>query len=224
MPEFGGRGRRNLGSMTERATAEIESERKYDVGESVVLPDFAAAGFAEARSAFTLRAIYYDTEDGVLAANRMTLRRREGGHDEGWHLKTPSGSDRMEHRSALEEGLPDALRAVVADLLGGRAVTPVAQLDTHRAIVVLSAPDGAELFEIADDRVSSVDLRAEVRRSWREWEAELLAGAPTDAGDRQALVEHVEELLVSAGATPSDAPSKLLRALGVVPLPAEDSR
>lgn len=206
--------------MAEGVDSGIESERKYDVGESAQLPDFAALGLTGAPSSFVLRATYFDTEDGVLAANRMTLRRREGGHDEGWHLKTPSGSDRMEHRSPLGEGLPDGLRAVVADLLGEREVHPVATLETERRIVVLSEPGGAEVFEIADDRVAAVDLRADVHRTWREWEAELLPGAPADAAARAALVEAVDRVLVAAGALPSNAPSKLLRAIGRAPLPS----
>ena len=37
----------------------------------------------------TLTAVYYDTDDLRLARSRVTLRRRTGGGDSGWHLKLP---------------------------------------------------------------------------------------------------------------------------------------
>ncbi|WP_242418751.1 CYTH domain-containing protein, partial [Frankia sp. CpI1-P] len=37
----------------------------------------------------TLDAVYYDSDDLRLARNQITLRRRTGGHDAGWHLKLP---------------------------------------------------------------------------------------------------------------------------------------
>lgn len=36
-----------------------------------------------------LDAVYYDTHDLRLAADSLTLRRRTGGSDAGWHLKLP---------------------------------------------------------------------------------------------------------------------------------------
>ena len=41
----------------------------------------------------TLEAVYYDTEDLRLAQAGVTLRRRRGGDDAGWHLKLPVGGD-----------------------------------------------------------------------------------------------------------------------------------
>ena len=40
-----------------------------------------------------LSATYYDTADLRLLRSRMTLRRRRGGSDAGWHLKLPAGAD-----------------------------------------------------------------------------------------------------------------------------------
>ena len=41
----------------------------------------------------TLEAVYFDTEDLRLARAGVTLRRRRGGDDAGWHLKLPAGGD-----------------------------------------------------------------------------------------------------------------------------------
>ena len=40
-----------------------------------------------------LEAEYYDTDDLRLIRNGITLRRRRGGSDAGWHLKLPAGTD-----------------------------------------------------------------------------------------------------------------------------------
>ena len=39
-----------------------------------------------------LRATYYDTRHLDLVNAKVTLRRREGGIDDGWHLKLPAGA------------------------------------------------------------------------------------------------------------------------------------
>ena len=41
-----------------------------------------------------LTAAYLDTDDLRLARWRVSLRRREGGTDEGWHLKLPVAQPR----------------------------------------------------------------------------------------------------------------------------------
>ena len=44
-------------------------------------------------------ALYFDTADLALAARRITLRRRDGGADEGWHLKLPDRLRRPDTRT-----------------------------------------------------------------------------------------------------------------------------
>jgi len=82
-----------------------ETERKYDVPEGFVLPPLAGmAGIRSTAEAKThdLDATYFDTDELTLMQNRRTLRRRTGGGDAGWHLKTPgSGGSRTEHRLPL---------------------------------------------------------------------------------------------------------------------------
>ncbi|MFC0114557.1 CYTH domain-containing protein [Kibdelosporangium aridum] len=68
-----------------------EVERKYEAAPDADLPELAGAT-AEPRHE-TLDAVYYDTEDLRLIRGGLTLRRREGGEDEGWHLKVPVGED-----------------------------------------------------------------------------------------------------------------------------------
>src|SRR5688500_15221939 len=76
-----------------------ETERKYEVAGTVddeLVADLAAAvGFPQpaAPAEFALSAVYYDTADLRLARSRLTLRRRRGGSDDGWHLKLPAGKD-----------------------------------------------------------------------------------------------------------------------------------
>jgi hypothetical protein len=49
---------------------------------------------------------------------------------------------------------------------------------------------------------------------WREWECELLDGAPEEEEERLGLLDRIEGLLLSAGAEPASAVSKLARATG----------
>ena len=71
----------------------VEIEQKFDVEAGFTLPDLAAVPGCAAISApetYHLSATYYDTAGNRLAASKITLRRRTGGTDEGWHLKLPS--------------------------------------------------------------------------------------------------------------------------------------
>src|SRR5918911_176170 len=105
-----------------------ETERKYDVPAGFALPDLPGAAEAET---FELDATYFDTDDLRLARNRRTLRRRSGGGDAGWHLKTPgAGSSRTEHRLPLDgEAVPEELQTEVRAIVRGRSLRPV-DLDT----------------------------------------------------------------------------------------------
>ncbi|WP_457963260.1 CYTH and CHAD domain-containing protein [Arthrobacter sp. D1-29] len=70
----------------------VEIEKKYEVGDEAVVPPLAGLpGVARVGDPHvaTLEAVYFDTESYVLASRRITLRRRTGGADAGWHLKLP---------------------------------------------------------------------------------------------------------------------------------------
>src|SRR3954447_10956828 len=62
-------------------------------------------------------ATYLDTADLRLARHGITLRRRTGGDDEGWHLKVPVAADeRVELQVPLDasaDDVPEELAALV---------------------------------------------------------------------------------------------------------------
>lgn len=210
--------------MGEEASASVETERKYDVPEDAALPDLVSVADATETLRFTLRATYFDTADDRLAGQRMTLRRREGGHDAGWHLKTPGADGRVEHSAPLADDLPGALRALLDHLVRTDPLVQIAHLETDRTATTLLDAAGTPFAEIADDRVTAVDVRGGTVRSWREWEAELLPGAPENRDERAALLDRVEHALLGAGATPSASSSKLAQATGRTALGATDTR
>jgi CHAD domain-containing protein len=181
-----------------------ETERKYDVPEHFELPPIEGAAGAVTHE---LDATYFDTEDLRLARNRRTLRRRTGGGDAGWHLKTPGdGSSRTEHRLPLDgEAVPDELQNEVRAIVRERSLQPVARLRTHRVETPLRDAAGRTLALIAQDLVTAETDGREQR--WQEVEVELVDG------DGE-LLQTVERKLLEAGARPATGPSKLARALG----------
>jgi CHAD domain-containing protein len=181
-----------------------ESERKYDVPDGFQLPSLAGACEPATHD---LDATYFDTDDLRLARNRRTLRRRSGGADAGWHLKTPGdGTSRTEHRLPLNgEAVPDELQAEVRAIIRDRALRPVARLRTRRVETPLRDADGRTLALVAQDQVTAESDGREQR--WQEVEVELVDG------DTEVL-QAVERELLAAGATPAAAASKLSRALG----------
>jgi CHAD domain-containing protein len=187
-----------------------ETERKYDVPETFELPELAGvAGITGVTGAETheLDATYFDTEDLRLMRNRRTLRRRAGGNDAGWHLKTPAeGAGRTEHRIAGHEGdaVPDELVSIVRGIVRRHSLGPVCRLRTHRVETPLRDASGRILALIAQDRVLA-DAGPE-HSAWQEIEVELVDG---DA----ELLDAVERVLLEAGATPASGPSKAARAL-----------
>src|SRR5919108_4610569 len=83
-------------SSGEANSRHLEVERKFDVVESTVSPSFDGLSLVsrvERSPAQQLDAVYFDTPGHDLAAHHVTLRRRTGGTDAGWHLKLPAGPD-----------------------------------------------------------------------------------------------------------------------------------
>ncbi|BDZ45957.1 CYTH domain-containing protein [Naasia aerilata] len=195
-------------------TSSTETERKYDVPEDAPAPELDGFLVLLPEHPDLLEAVYYDTEDGALAAERMVLRRRTGGHDAGWHLKTPGEGGRTEHHAELADAPPAGLLDIVKDILGDRPLIPTAEIRTERTPILLLDDEGRAVAEIADDRVAGTDVREGVVRTWREWEAELLEEAPQAPAKRVALLDRIEAQLVAQGATPSPSMSKFARATG----------
>jgi inorganic triphosphatase YgiF len=198
----------------------LETEQKYDVDADFVLPGFGSLPElggrrpADPRRIY-LSATYYDTEDLDLIRHKVTLRRRVGGGDEGWHLKLPVRQDtRQEVHAPLDDGtdsVPARLAARVEDITAVQRLRPVAILDTERTVVTLPAPPGDALVEVADDRVTAIRFGADSEPlAWREIEVEALSSDSRAT----ALLETVGKALGEAGARPSASGSKLARVLG----------
>jgi inorganic triphosphatase YgiF len=207
---------------------QLEIETKFDVPLSFAVPELLVVEgvvSADAPVEHRLEAQYFDTADLRLAAARITLRRRTGGPDDGWHVKLPTAGDaRRELHSPLGRATrrpPKAVAGPLAGVLRGAAPVAVALLRTRRVVTVLRDADGRPLAEVADDAVSATRLSGpdgtvEVR-SWREVEVELVQG------DRD-LLARVGERLVAAGAQRTARASKLARALGLEEEQADEVR
>ncbi|MEV5592497.1 CYTH and CHAD domain-containing protein [Streptomyces sp. NPDC052496] len=216
-----------------------EIERKYEADDSTELPDLTGVAGVEAiadQGTVVLSATYYDTPDQRLAADGITLRRRTGGSDAGWHLKLPVAPGvRDEVRMPPADRLPPKLAALVRSRVRGTRLAPVAHLRTRRTLRVLEDARGEPLAEVAVDEVVAHRVdgteredgalgqgqdqgqgqnqgmassgRVAVGARWREIEVELVGeGTPV-------LLDAVEEVLLTSGVRPAASASKLARAL-----------
>ncbi|MEV7806667.1 CYTH and CHAD domain-containing protein [Microbispora sp. NPDC088329] len=204
----------------------LEIEDKFDVPEGFALPDLGGVPGCERVAeplSHRLTAVYFDTTDLRLAARGVTLRRRRGGDDEGWHLKLPKVKGaRQEITRPLTRSatvVPAELASLVLAYTRGAPLAPVAQLETRRGVTRLLGPGDTVLVEIADDRVKGTVLGDEpVVRRWREVEAELKEGG-------RDLLKKVAKRLRKAGAAPAESASKLARVLGDrIPAPRPTTR
>lgn len=200
--------------------SQTEIERKYDVDAEArhpLLVGVGAVAVQQEPERHELVATYFDTADLTLAQHRTALRVRRGGHDEGWHVKEPAEEGRTERQWPLTDGdePPADLRDHLRPIIGDQPLVPIARVTNQRDSVVLLDAAGFEVAELTDDHVRSENLRAGGTQEWREWEVELLAGAPDTRTGRTALLDGIEERLLAAGARPSASSSKLQRALGL---------
>ena len=185
-----------------------------------------------------LDAVYYDSDDLSLLSHGITFRRREGGADQGWHLKLP-GPDGS--RAEIQLPLAGRTAAPPSELLrrarvyaGGAELRPVAHVRTHRQRTLLLDAHGGTLAEVAADRVAARALdpvtdaspvtgkapRAEPQTeltTWSETEVELTDPGPADEGT--ILLDAVAEAFAAQGIHPSKSGAKLARALGA-PMPS----
>lgn len=200
-----------------------EVERKVLLPADATLPVLAGVlpgvvGVVE-RPAVTLVAEYHDTVDLRLARWGVTLRRRAGGADEGWHLKLPVASDvRDELRLPLAAGevghVPGSLADTVLALVRGEPIVPVATVTTLRSAQRLVDATGVELAELVDDRVRLV-RGGEPVGELREVEVEARDVPERGVPDRGvgSLLDAAVAVLELAGGTPSSTP-KAVHALG----------
>lgn len=219
-------------------TGAREIERKYDVPEGAALPSLTGVlpGFTAGEPhTFEMSATYLDTADHALSTARTALRRREGGHDAGWHIKVSTQEGRFETQWPLDSPvsasatsvapsdaeIPDVVRAELASRFGlaDAGFAPIAVLRTTRTTVILRDAEGRDRVEIADDTVVALDVAAGITSTWREWEAEFLPLPGTDGNGAAAeaeatsLLNVVEIHLRAAGAVHAAFGSKLGRTL-----------
>jgi CHAD domain-containing protein len=192
-----------------------ETETKYDAPAGAGLPrldDLPRVASTSGPDEEQLEAEYYDTDDLRLIRAGITLRRRRGGDDAGWHLKLPLGAaTRREIQVPLGRGgrrVPGELAELIRVYTRGEPVRPVARITTHRQRMTLLGQTGESLAEVAEDDVSAQTLGGTTAvSSWHEVEVELTGGS------RKLLVA-ADELLRRSGLRPAGRSAKLERALG----------
>ncbi|WP_330339982.1 CYTH and CHAD domain-containing protein [Streptomyces sp. NBC_00557] len=197
--------------MADKADEKREIERKYESDDSG-LPDLTGvAGVAAVldKGLVELDATYYDTSDQRLTSAALTLRRRTGGTDAGWHLKVPvEPGVRDEIRAPLSDTVPEEIAALVRSRVRDAELVPLVRLRSARDVRHLVDAEGTLLAEASVDTVTAerLDGRGGAAQ-WTEIEVEL-----ADDGD-PAFLDQVEKRLRRAGVRPSASPSKLARAL-----------
>ncbi|MFF5567081.1 CHAD domain-containing protein [Streptomyces sp. NPDC012623] len=195
------------------ADTKREIERKYELPEcAAVVPDLTGTGGASVvlpRGVTELDAVHYDTADLRLARASLTLRRRTGGDDAGWHLKFPVATGiRDEIRAPLGDAVPAELAALLRSRTRDAELLPVVRLRTSRDVRRLCDARNTPLAEVSVDAVRAQRLDGgSATAVWTEVEVELADGADP------ALLDAVEKKLRRAGLRPASAASKLDRAL-----------
>lgn len=197
-----------------------EVELKFRVHGLFQMPDLVELGVApqvHVGEPFEMEAVYHDTAELTLFRWGVTLRRREGGKDAGWHMKLPvagaDGTTRDEIHLPLDAGaigsVPASLVQIVAPLLHELPLEPVVRLSTMRTPTVLANSDGQPLVEVVDDIVT---VRHEGRTVsvFREIEVEVIADDDPATSD---VMRRMTALLIEGGAEPSSV-SKAASALG----------
>lgn len=193
-------------------TVHEETERKYDVRPGAELPDLVGGLVSKLGPAQVdeLYATYFDTDDLALANAGVSLRRRTGGTDSGWHLKLPAHNDtRIEIRRALGRGIrvPGPLARMLIAATTGRPLSPMMTIHTLRTVRELVGKGGTVIALVADDAVTAAVPGADgPLLQWRELEIELTAGD-------QTVLDDLDRVLEAAGFRRSSSASKLRRAL-----------
>jgi CHAD domain-containing protein len=215
-----------------------ETEQKYEARPGMVLPpleDLPRVAEVSGPQDETLTAEYYDTHDLRLLQAGVTLRRRDGGADPGWHLKLPEDPARngpgtssrrefqvpfdRDERGRAGQGrltravkhagdpVPDELARLVRVHSRGIQLRPVARIETRRHRTTLRGADGASLAEVVADEVAAQTLGPTTTLTrWDEVEVELTGGGPR-------LLKAANRRLRRGGLRPAAYSAKLERAM-----------
>lgn len=158
---------------------------------------------------------YYDTDDRVLAGLGITLRRRVEHGLSLWQLKLPRSGGRLElERPGGPAAPPRRIAGVLASVLRGRELRPVAELRTLRHGVRVHGDESTA--DVVVDEVAVMEHLRVVSR-FDELEIELVEG---DARELRAI----ERLVRRAGADDGDPRPKILRIIGAPPEPRKTSQ
>ena len=191
-----------------------ETERKYAAPAGRVIPRLDSlpqvAGTSGPQEQ-VLEAEYYDTDDLRLLRNGITLRRRRGGSDPGWHLKLPlGGAHPARDQAALGRGgrrVPAELARLVRGLPAARSCgrwpgsIPAARCSRWSTRPVIRSPSWR--------RTTSRRRRWATRPrspSGARWSVELTGGGPE-------LLKDADVQAAPRRAPPSARTAKLERAL-----------
>lgn len=163
-----------------------------------------------------LSATYYDTEELTLLRWGITLRRREGGNDSGWHMKLPvtdyQDGAREELHLPLTEGAPGEVPpkfiAMIAPLLRHKNIEYLADVNTTRTTYTLLDKHAESLVEVADDHVI-VEVNKNEINAFHEIEVEILH----DSKRSRKVLREIQRRILDTGAIPMNL-SKLASAMG----------
>ncbi|MFZ2172812.1 MAG: CYTH and CHAD domain-containing protein [Rhodococcus sp. (in: high G+C Gram-positive bacteria)] len=192
-------------------------ERKYEAGPDQPMPSLSGLPGVEGEpvpESIQLSALYYDTADLRLLDAGITLRRREGADEAGWHLELPAGTETRTELQLSPDAdgaeIPDEFADLLTGVTRGAALDPVALITTDRERYRLMDSSGSSLTDVFSDMVIAAvpdGSPGPDERIWREIEVAQGTGG-------RELVDAVESRLLGAYITRSAHFSKLSRALG----------
>ncbi|QTG80405.1 CYTH and CHAD domain-containing protein [Arthrobacter crystallopoietes] len=142
-------------------------------------------------------AVYFDTNDFVLAARGITLERRTGPQA-CWQLEQPADDGERRVSSSPPgrgtDGVPKTLLQLVRVHVRDKPLVPVTRVLTRRVLHRLRGSGDQVLANILDDHLRSEQQGSSSGdRRWREWAIELVEG-------NQDLLDACNALCAGSGA------------------------
>ncbi len=198
-------------------TTTLEREKKFEAPEGLALPDLNEVGELGGRIERIppqhLRTAYFDTADGRLWDQGITLRHRitDDEGDGTWTLKLPQAVDgstleRTEMSWSGERAtVPWEVRVIMRGVIRREPLQEVVELDTTRLRLVLRDEKGDVVAEVDDDTVTVAGGPRD-GLGFRQVELELPAGETTISREVTARLEE-------AGLAAENSP-KFAKAMG----------